>query len=91
MRSRCAVIAAHCAAKRQEDAYDDAVPLNASQLFGVHGKVALVTGGSKGIGFMIAKGLVANGAKVYVLARKAELCERAAAELCAMGPGTHHS
>jgi NAD(P)-dependent dehydrogenase (short-subunit alcohol dehydrogenase family) len=58
-----------------------AVGLAASELFSVRGKVALVTGGSKGIGLMISSGLVSNGCKVYVCSRKAELCEAAAAEL----------
>jgi NAD(P)-dependent dehydrogenase (short-subunit alcohol dehydrogenase family) len=50
-------------------------------LFSVAGKVALVTGGSRGIGRMIAHGLVANGVRTYVSSRKAEACERTAAEL----------
>jgi NAD(P)-dependent dehydrogenase (short-subunit alcohol dehydrogenase family) len=41
-------------------------------LFSVEGKVAVVTGGSRGIGAMIARGLVENGVKVYITARKAE-------------------
>lgn len=52
-----------------------------SSLFDVSGKVALVTGGSRGIGGMIAKGLVDNGAKVYVTARNASACEAIATEL----------
>lgn len=54
-------------------------------LFSVEGKVALVTGGSRGIGLMIARGFVENGARVYVASRKAEECEKVAAELSAHG------
>ena len=54
-------------------------------LFSVEGKIALVTGGSRGIGFMIARGLVEGGAKVYITARKAEACNAAAAELSKVG------
>jgi len=54
-------------------------------LFGLDGKVAVVTGGSRGIGFMIASGLVANGVRVYITARKAEACDAAAAELSQHG------
>jgi NAD(P)-dependent dehydrogenase (short-subunit alcohol dehydrogenase family) len=54
-----------------------------SDLFGIEGKVALVTGGSRGIGRMIARGLVAAGAKVYITARTA--CEETARELSEEG------
>ncbi len=56
-----------------------------SELFSIAGKVALVTGGSRGIGLMIARGYVRAGAKVYISSRKKEICDAAAAELCKEG------
>ncbi|HTP72299.1 MAG TPA: SDR family oxidoreductase [Burkholderiaceae bacterium] len=57
------------------------------KLFSLEGRVALVTGGSRGIGRMIAEGFLRHGAKtVYISARKAEACDRTAAELSAIGP-----
>lgn len=62
-------------------------PLNTSNLFDVSGKVVLVTGGSRGIGKMIATGFVSNGAKVYISSRSAKDCEATAEELNTIGPG----
>jgi NAD(P)-dependent dehydrogenase (short-subunit alcohol dehydrogenase family) len=54
-------------------------------LFAVAGKVAVVTGGSRGIGAMIAAGLVRAGCRVYITARKKDACDAKAAELSAIG------
>ena len=58
--------------------------LAVKNLFGVAGKTVAVTGGSRGIGFMIASGFVQNGAHVIITARNADQCAEAAAELNAL-------
>ena len=55
--------------------------MDTSTLFRLDGRIALVTGGSRGIGKMIAAGFIAQGAKVYISSRKAAACTAAAAEL----------
>ncbi len=54
-------------------------------LFSVEGKVVLVTGGSRGIGLMIARGFAENGARVYVSSRSADACAETAAQLSKVG------
>jgi NAD(P)-dependent dehydrogenase (short-subunit alcohol dehydrogenase family) len=55
--------------------------MDTHSLFSLTGRTALVTGGSRGIGKMIATGFIAQGAKVYISSRKADVCEAVAAEL----------
>jgi len=54
-------------------------------LFSIEGKIALVTGGSRGIGAMIARGYVENGAKTYISSRKADVCQTMAEDLSRYG------
>ena len=56
-----------------------------ARLFGLDGKTALVTGGTRGIGMMIARGLLQAGAGVVISSRKAEACDQAAAALAEFG------
>ena len=57
-------------------------------IFSIRGKVALVTGGSRGIGEMIAAGFLAAGAKVYISSRKADVCDATAERLAKTYGGT---
>ena len=54
-------------------------------LFNLNGKIALVTGGSRGIGAMIAEGFVRNGVKTYISSRKSDPCDKKARELSKYG------
>jgi NAD(P)-dependent dehydrogenase (short-subunit alcohol dehydrogenase family) len=56
-----------------------------SDLFSVAGKVALVTGGTSGVGLMIARGLAQHGTRVYIVGRDAKTCEAVAADLRMQG------
>ena len=56
-----------------------------NDLFSLAGRTALVTGGSRGIGRMIAEGFIAQGAKVYITARKAPACIETAKQLSEHG------
>ncbi len=60
-------------------------------IFSIKGKVALVTGGSRGIGEMIAAGFLAQGAKVYIASRKADACKATAERLAAAYDGECHA
>jgi NAD(P)-dependent dehydrogenase (short-subunit alcohol dehydrogenase family) len=60
-------------------------PIEVDSLFDIKGKVALVTGGSRGIGLMIARGYMEAGAKVYISSRKKEVCDAVAEELSEIG------
>lgn len=67
---------------------DPTAPTSLPDLFGVAGKTVVVTGGTRGIGKMIAGGFVAAGATVIVSSRKADACAATAEELSAHGSCT---
>jgi NAD(P)-dependent dehydrogenase (short-subunit alcohol dehydrogenase family) len=62
--------------------------VNVKQLFDLTGRVAIVSGGSMGLGRQMAEGLAELGTNVVLCARKKERCEAAAEELCALGVQT---
>jgi NAD(P)-dependent dehydrogenase (short-subunit alcohol dehydrogenase family) len=59
--------------------------MTTEDLFSIVGKTAVVTGGSRGIGLMIARGFVDAGVRVYISSRKADVCDQVAAELSKAG------
>ena len=55
--------------------------MNTKKLFDLSGRVAIITGGSAGLGLQMAKALAEMGANLVLCARKIERCEKAAAKL----------
>ena len=64
---------------------EGALAIDLNELFTLRGRSALITGGSRGIGRMIAEGFLSQGARVYITARKQAACDAAAQELSSYG------
>jgi short-subunit dehydrogenase len=89
MTSRIARVLQHVTAKPVAGEFDTGVEdgngLQVLDLFDCfEGKVCVVTGGSIGLGRMMAEGFAVNGCKVYINSRKAAACDATAAELNAL-------
>jgi NAD(P)-dependent dehydrogenase (short-subunit alcohol dehydrogenase family) len=67
------------------DMSSETAPMGVERLFSLRGKTALITGGSRGIGLMIARGFVEAGVKVYISSRKQAVCDEVAESLSAYG------
>ncbi|NLD78006.1 MAG: SDR family oxidoreductase [Acidimicrobiales bacterium] len=65
--------------------HDADAPTTPADLFSVRGKTVMITGGTSGIGRMIAGGFVAAGAEVIVASRKADACEETVSDLSRFG------
>ena len=59
--------------------------MDVTSMFSLDGRTALITGGSRGIGRMIAEGYVRSGVRTYISSRKAPDCDATAEELSAFG------
>jgi len=59
--------------------------IHVESLFSIQGKIAVITGGSRGIGLMIARGFLESGAKVYISSRKKDVCDSVAQVLSTVG------
>ncbi len=63
--------------------------MDVKKLFSLEGQIAIITGGSKGLGLMIAEGFAEAGAKLVLCSRKLDQCEEAAAEMRKLGAECH--
>ena len=63
--------------------------MHVKKLFSLEDKVAIITGGSKGLGFMIAEGFAEAGARLLLCSRKQDQCEQAAEKIRALGADCH--